>query len=193
MPDAGHRRLFLPGVTIALLLVPPSGAPARADEPGGPVEAVAAVDLDRYAGLWYEIARLPNRFQDDCACCVTATYTRRDDGRLTVVNACRTADGGVKRAEGVAKLAEKGGPASKLKVRFAPAFLSFLGFVWGDYWVLDLDEDYTHAMVGDPGRKYLWLLSREPAMPEGTYETLLQKAATMDFDVGRVEKTPQEE
>jgi apolipoprotein D and lipocalin family protein len=65
-----------------------------------PVEVVPAVDLDRYAGLWYEIARLPNRFQDDCACCVTATYTLREDGRLTVVNACRTADGKAKSAEG---------------------------------------------------------------------------------------------
>jgi apolipoprotein D and lipocalin family protein len=180
----------LVGAVLAMLFASPS-TPARGDEPEGAVEAVASVDLDRYSGLWYEIARLPNRFQDDCACCVTATYTRRSDGRLDVVNACRTADGDVKRAEGVAKLAKKEGPASKLKVRFAPAFLSFLGFVWGDYWVLELDEDYTHALVGDPGRKYLWVLSREPTIDGKTYEALLEKAASMGFDVSRIERTLQ--
>jgi apolipoprotein D and lipocalin family protein len=154
---------------------------------------VASVDLDRYAGLWYEVARLPNKFQDDCQCCVTATYSRRDDGRLTVVNACRTDDGAVKRAEGEAKLADEEGPTSKLKVRFAPAFLSFLGFVWGDYWILDIDEGYTRALVGDPDREYLWILSRKPTMDEEAYGALLEKAASMGFDVSRVERTPQED
>jgi apolipoprotein D and lipocalin family protein len=189
MRDVG--RPFFPVLVVTLVGLAP--AAARAGDAGAAVEAVAAVDLDRYAGLWYEIARLPNRFQDDCTCCVTATYTRRDDGRLTVVNACRTADGEMKRAEGVAKLAKKEGPTSKLKVRFAPGFLSFLGFVWGNYWVLDLDEDYTHALVGDPGHKYLWVLSREPGMADETYAALLAKAASMGFDVDRVEKTPQED
>jgi apolipoprotein D and lipocalin family protein len=157
-----------------------------------PVEVVPAVDLDRYAGLWYEIARLPNRFQDDCACCVTATYTLREDGRLTVVNACRTADGKAKSAEGEAKLAREDGPTSELKVRFAPRFLSFLGFVWGDYWILDLAQDYSHALVGSPDRKYLWVLSREPTLEEGTYTGILEKAASMGFETARVQKTRQE-
>lgn len=156
-----------------------------------PVEVVPAVDLERYAGLWYEVARLPNRFQDECECCVTASYRLREDGRLTVVNACRTADGGSKSVEGEAKLASKDGPTSKLKVRFAPRFLSFLGFVWGDYWILDLAEDYSHALVGSPDRKYLWVLSRKPTMDEQTYIGILEKAANMGFDVSRLQGTVQ--
>jgi len=163
-----------------------------ADPPAPPVEAVPEVDLGRYAGLWYEIARLPNRFQDDCACCVTATYTLRESGRLTVLNECRTADGEVKSAEGEAKLATRDGPTSKLKVRFAPKFLSFLGFVWGDYWILDLAEDYSHALVGSPDRKYLWVLSRGATMGPATYDRILGKAAAMGFEVGRVSRTAQE-
>ena len=113
------------------------------------------VDLARYAGHWYEIARLPNRFQEQCAGDVAATYTPRPDGRVTVVNECRKADGQTTRAEGVARRADEKGPASRLKVRFAPAVLSFLPFVWGDYWILELDREYGYAVVGDPSRKYL--------------------------------------
>ena len=170
-----------------------SSAVFGAQGPKASVEAVPAVDLDRYAGLWYEIGRLPNRFQDDCACCVTATYTVRESGRLTVLNECRTADGKTKSAEGEAKLAASDGPASKLKVRFAPRFLSFLGFVWGDYWVLDLAEDYSHALVGSPDRKYLWVLSREATLEPGTWDRILEKAAGMGFEVARVQRTAQEE
>jgi apolipoprotein D and lipocalin family protein len=166
--------------------------PLTAEGRPAPVQAVPEVNLDRYAGLWYEIARLPNRFQDDCACCVTATYTLREDGRLTVVNECRTADGKPNAVEGEARLATEGGPASKLKVRFAPRFLSFLGFVWGDYWILDLAEDYSHALVGSPDRKYLWVLSREPTIREETYAGILDKAGSMGFDVTRVQRTAQE-
>ncbi len=174
----------------ALALAGPPGLVA-AERPPSPVEVVPAVDLERYAGLWYEVARLPNRFQDDCACCVTATYTLREDGRLTVVNACREADGGSKSVEGEAKLASKEGPPSKLKVRFAPRFLSFLGFVWGDYWILELAGDYSHALVGSPDRKYLWVLSREITMEEETYARILEKAASVGFDVRRLQRTVQ--
>ena len=177
-------------VALATIVAPLVLGAAR---PQAPVEAVPAVDLDRYSGLWYEIARLPNKFQDDCACCVTATYTRREDGRLTVVNACRTADGKPNAVEGEAKLAKEDGPNSKLKVRFAPKFLSFLGFVWGDYWVLDLVEDYSHALVGSPDRGYLWVLSREPTMEGRTYAGILEKAEIMGFDVPRIQKTGQED
>src|SRR3954463_15755670 len=95
-------------------------------EKKSPLRVVPSVDLDRYAGRWYEIARLPNRFQKKCAGEVIAKYTRQPDGNITVLNACRMEDGSRIEAEGVARLAGSGQPNSVLKVRFAPAFLSFL-------------------------------------------------------------------
>ncbi len=187
--DSGRALRTTPFVLGALA----SLAAFAAQGHGSPVEVVPAVDLDRYAGRWYEIARLPNRFQNDCGCCVTATYTPREDGRLTVVNECRTGDGKSKAVEGEAKVASRDGPSSKLKVRFAPRLLSFLGFVWGDYWILDLAEDYSHALVGSPDRKYLWVLARDRKMAEETYAEIQEKAASMGFDASRVQRTAQEE
>lgn len=149
------------------------------------------VDLERYAGRWYEIARLPNRFQDKCAGDVQATYTLRPHGRVSVVNECRTKDGGTTRAEGIARRAHPRGPGSRLKVRFAPAVLSLLPFVWGDYWILELDREYRHAVVGDPSRRYLWILGREPAMDDATYRGLVAAAARAGFDTARLVRTPQ--
>ena len=149
------------------------------------------VDLARYAGRWYEIARLPNRFQDQCVGDVAATYTLRPDERVTVVNECRRQDGRTARVEGVARRADDKGPASRLKVRFAPAWLSFLPLVWGDYWIVELDRDYRHAVVGDPSRKYLWILSRSPEMDDATYESLAASAGRLGFDAARLVRTPQ--
>ena len=149
------------------------------------------VDLARYAGRWYEIARLPNRFQDQCAGDVAATYTLRPDGRVAVVNECRRRDGRTTRVAGLARRASEKGPASRLKVRFAPAILSFLPFVWGDYWILELDRDYRHAVVGDPSRKYLWILSRSPEMDDAGYESLAAAASRLGFDTARLVRTPQ--
>ena len=149
------------------------------------------VDLARYAGRWYEIARLPNRFQEQCAGDVAATYTLRLDGRVTVVNECRGQDGQRKRAEGVARRADEKGPASRLKVRFAPAWLAFLPLVWGDYWIVGLDRDYRYAIVGDPARKYLWILSRSPKMDAASYESLKAAAGGLGFDTARLVLTPQ--
>ena len=111
---------------------------------------VDAVDLDRYVGLWHEIARIPNRFQKQCARGTTAEYTLRGDGRIRVVNRCVKGDGGTDEAEGVAKVVA-GANNSKLKV----SFVSFLGWrpFWGDYWVIGLDEDYQWAVIGTPDRK----------------------------------------
>ncbi len=140
-----------------------------------------ALNLDRYLGRWFEIARFPNSFQDDCSGDVSATYSRRPDGRLSVLNRCRKSNGDWKEAEGVARVADENGPASKLKVRFAPAFLSFLPFVWGDYWVLALDEEYQWAAVGTPDRKYLWILSRTPALDPNVMDSILSKLEGMGF------------
>lgn len=155
----------------------------------GPLRVVPSLDLPRYAGLWYEVARLPNRFEEKCAGDVTAEYTPKGGGGLTVVNRCRRKDGGLAEVVGEAKPADKNGASSRLKVRFAPAFLSRLPFVWGDYQIIELAPDYSYAVVGAPDRKYLWVLSRNPRMDEATYLRLLEAARSQGFDVSRMIRT----
>ncbi len=179
------KQLVLFGLSLSLFVVTVNAQPR-------PLDVVSSVDLSRYAGKWYEIARLPNRFQDHCTGNVSATYTVQKDGRIKVVNSCRTTDGTTDSAEGVARLASEGGPASKLKVRFAPAFLGFLPFVWGDYWILQLAPDYSHAVVGDPGRKYLWILARQPKIDQSTYDRLVAEAREDGFDVAKLIRTKQD-
>ncbi len=161
---------------------------ARAQPPPRPpLRAVPEVDLARYMGTWHEIARLPFRFQDTCAADVTATYALLEDGNVQVVNRCRTKDGTLTEATGLAKRAGgKNGPTSKLKVRFAPAWLSFLPVVWGDYWVIDLAADYSYAAVGVPDRKYLWILSRTPTMDETELGQLLHRLERQGYDLARL-------
>jgi apolipoprotein D and lipocalin family protein len=155
------------------------------------LEVVPDVDFSQYAGKWYEIARLPNSFQKHCVGNVTATYMVQPDGRIRVINECRTEDG-VDKAEGVARLADENGPQSKLKVRFAPSILSFLPWVWGDYWIVELAPDYSYALVGEPSRKYLWFLSRKPVIDEALYERLVEQAREKGFDVTRLIRTRQD-
>lgn len=147
-----------------------------------PVTSVPALDISRYAGQWYEIAHLPMLFQDKCTGDITAAYTLRDDSHIGVRNACRKADGETSVAEGLARPV-KGHPG-RLEVRFAPNWLSWLPFVWADYWVIDLDPGYTWAVVGEPGRDYLWILSREPAMDKALFEKIKARAVAMGYDLG---------
>jgi apolipoprotein D and lipocalin family protein len=154
------------------------------------LRVVPTVDLQEYAGTWYEIARLPNSFQNDCAGDVTATYVIDDDG-IEVTNRCRTADGKMKEAKGRARVASKDGPSTKLKVRFAPAFLSFLPFVWGDYWIIDLAADYSYAVVGEPSRRYLWILSRKPQIDETVLEGILDRVRSQGYDDSKLIMTIQ--
>jgi apolipoprotein D and lipocalin family protein len=178
----------------ALLLAASAAVPAaRQQRTPGPLTVVDSVDLNRYAGRWYEIARFPNRFQDHCAGEVSATYALRPDGRIDVVNRCRTRDGQMDEATGVARYAGDDRNGAKLKVRFAPAFLSFLRFVWGDYWVIGLDADYGWVVVGDPGREYLWVLARTPRLDESVYQRAVTIAKDKGFDVSRLVKTRQEQ
>ena len=156
-----------------------------------PLRVVPDVDLTRYAGTWYEIARLPNRFQAKCAGEVVAAYELQSDGRIVVTNRCRTTTGDVTVATGIARRVD-GRPASVLEVRFAPAFLSFLPAVWGDYQIIALGTDYDHAVVGTPDRKYLWVLSRTPRMDQTLIRRLLEDAKGQGFDVAKIVQTRQQ-
>ena len=176
--------LTTPLLVLAMLL------PSARDTSRGAVRPVPTVDLSRYAGRWHEVARFPNRFQAACARETTADYTLLPDGQIRVVNTCRRADGDSMSAEGRARLARRGGPTSVLKVRFAPRILSFLPMVWGDYWILDLTDDYGAALVGSPDRKYLWLLARTPQLDEATFQRLVAAAAAQGFDTTRLVRSP---
>jgi apolipoprotein D and lipocalin family protein len=171
---------------IVAALISATSAVAAEEQP---LRVVESVDLARYAGKWYEIARLPNKFQARCVGEVVARYSVRPDRRLDVINQCRESDGELVEARGIAR---KGSSKSDaiLQVRFAPALLSFLPMVWGDYWIIGLGPDYTWAVVGEPGRQYLWILSRSPRMTESSYGQALEIAAGNGFDVSRVVKTP---
>ncbi len=167
----------------ALLMALFSVVTAAAGGAAAALETVEDVDLDRYMGRWHQIALLPNRFQAMCEAETTATYSPLPDGRVRVVNACRDEGGTLQRAEGVARLNAEYDDPARLEVRFAPAWLGFLPFVWGDYWILALEPDYSAVLVGAPDRDYLWVLARTPRIPRETYERLLDVARGQGFDV----------
>lgn len=173
---------------FAILLVSTSSpANSQSDDP---VKTIATLDVPRYMGTWYEIAKFPNWFQKKCVSNTRAVYSIRPDGNLKVLNSCNTADGSISEAEGTARqIGAKDSP--KLEVRFAPAWLSFLPMVWGDYWIIDLDPEYQIAVVSDPRREYLWILSRSPRLDKKVYDALLQRLQASQFDVKKLEPTLQ--
>lgn len=173
-PETMHPRLLL-SLPLSLLLACTAQAAA-------PVESVGRFELDRYAGQWHEIAHLPVSFQKQCVGEITANYGLRRDGRISVTNACRNGDGERVVAEGVAR--PVAGHPGQLQVRFVPDWLSWVPLVWADYWVLALDPDYQWALVGEPDRKYLWILSRLPEMDRTRFEQLKEKAEAMGYDLG---------
>lgn len=148
----------------------------------------SGVDLNKYMGTWYEQARLPNRFQKDCAGDVQADYALNPDDTVSVTNQCRTSDGSTKvaKAEGrLSKSVDVTDPAI-LQVRFAPKWTSWLPMVWGDYWIMKIEGDYQHSLVGTPDRKYLWVLSRDKQADTTTVTSLLEYAQSQGFDTASV-------
>jgi apolipoprotein D and lipocalin family protein len=147
-----------------------------------PPTVVKDVNLEKYMGKWYEIARYPNRFQKDCLAS-TAVYSIREDGRIRVLNACRkeSLEGPLKRAEGKAWVVDETTKA-KLKVQFFWPFR-------GDYWIIDLGGKYEYAVVGHPKRKYLWILSRTPQMEVEVYEAILERIIRNGYDPDRLVRT----
>jgi lipocalin len=140
---------------------------------------VSSVNLEKYAGTWYEIARLPNNFEKGLEC-VTATYKLREDRKIDVINKGQKAgeSNKISKIKGVAWVPDKNYPG-RLKVRFFWPFS-------GKYYILQLDEAYRYALVGVPSRKYLWILSRDRQLDRNIYNSLLEKAAHLGFNTARV-------
>ena len=135
---------------------------------GQPVQTVENVDLNRYAGLWYEIAKIPNSFQKKCLAKTTAEYTLLENGTVQVINRCQEADGQTNSAKGIARIVD-----TKSNAKLQVSFVRFFGrnWFWGDYWIIGLDEDYQWAIVGHPKRKYGWILARQPDMDSADLES----------------------
>ena len=187
------RRLLAPWCLAGVFLggLGGAGLPAASAQTTAPgaLRPIERLDLPRYLGTWYEVAKFPNRFQKKCVADTQAEYQSTPEGAVRVVNQCRLADGSVDKAVGEAR--QIGAADSpRLQVRFAPAWLSFIPAVWGDYWVIDLDEGYQLAAVSEPRREYLWVLSRTPSVPVPAYEALLKRLAAQGLDVGRLERSP---
>ena len=143
---------------------------------------VDAVDLQKYAGIWYEYARIPNSFQDDCFLNTSATYILRDDGKIDVINRCIDADGDTIEANGIAQIVDEKS-ASKLEVSFVRLF--GINLFWGDYWIIGLAADYRYAVVGDPGRKYGWILTKNPYLSDADFEKIKEILKATGYDPKR--------
>jgi apolipoprotein D and lipocalin family protein len=143
------------------------------------LEVVPHVDLKKYLGKWYEIARLPARFEEGCSD-ITATYSLREDGSISVLNECKK-NGKVKKAKGKAKVIDKN-TGAKLKVTFFWPF-------YGDYWIINLGNEYDYAVVGTPNRQYLWILSRTPQMDDKLFSQLIELVKSKGFDVTNLIRT----
>lgn len=145
---------------------------------------VPALDLERYVGQWHEIAHLPMFFQRQCVDQITATYTANPDKTIGVHNVCRTKSGKMDSSDGVARRVPD--QPGALKVRFAPRVLSWLPWVWADYWVVELDPEYRWAVVGGPSHKYLWILSRPPAMDTRLFQQIRDHARERGYPVDKL-------
>lgn len=160
---------------------------------------VPLLDLSRYQGHWYQVAFVPNRFLRDCQSDTTADYTLLDHNRVRVVNRCRTAAGATLVAEGLARpqrewvmgipAGEPLGPA-RFEVRFAPEWLSWVPWVWASYWVIQLADDYRYAVIGEPQREYLWILSRTPTLAPEDMANIRRRLREQGYDPDKLVDTP---
>lgn len=149
------------------------------------LKTVDHVDVERYMGTWYEIAKFPQRFEDGLVG-ITATYSLLPNGKVRVLNSGYVGDfnGKLKTAKGKAWIVDKRTNA-KLKVSFFWPFA-------GDYWIIELGKDYEHVVIGENSRKYLWILSRTPLMDGSVYDGILERLKEKDFDISKIERNPQD-
>lgn len=194
---ARHRRLIgLVLITASLsgpAMVWGPGVSAQTTSPAADgitvaaVQPVPAVDLERFLGSWYEIARIPAWFQNRCVKDTTALYQLRTDGKITVTNRCITRKGDIDQAVGLARVLD---PATKARLQVS--FVSLLGWrpFWGDYWIIGLDPEYRWLVVGDPRRQYGWILSRTSIMEPALLEAAFQSLERNGYGRGRFVLTP---
>lgn len=191
MADFSMSKFCMHLLGVCLVLAAPAALtqPVSEQKPTE-LKTIDRVDLSRYMGVWHEIARYPNRFQRQCVGPSSATYSLQADGSVSVLNRCQTASGQWDEALGQAR--QLGGPTSaRLQVRFAPAWLSFLPMVWGDYWIVALGEDYDWVVVSEPRREYLWVLSRQASWSSSEDEAMKVRLKQLGFDPARlVRNTP---
>ena len=153
------RRVVLVALAGVSLML--SSGTTNSQTSSAEMTTVKHVDLSKYIGMWYEVSKIPNSFQKQCARNITATYSLRDDGKIDVINRCTESDGSVSEAKGIARVVDTT-TNSKLEV----SFVRILGLqlFWGDYWIIGLNENYRYAVIGTPSRKYGWILSRTPVL-----------------------------
>lgn len=142
------------------------------------------IDLEKYLGLWYEQARLPNFFERRCVCDISARYTILPDGRIEVLNSCVKKDRNKISAKGVARTSQASDVT--FEVTFAPPALRFLPFVWANYTVIFVDQDYTTALVGEPKKRFLWVLSRTKSLDSESLDNLLSLAKNAGYDLSQL-------
>lgn len=169
-----------------------SAAIGAAAQTAAPLTPVSNINLTRYQGLWHQVALYPNRFQKMCASNTRATYTLEEGGTVQVTNQCRGAEGKEVQAVGQARPAHSAKADAgqltppQLQVRFAPAWLSWLPFVWGDYWVIQLAADYRYAVVGEPKREFLWVLARETQLSAADWAAIESRLKEQGYDPARL-------
>jgi apolipoprotein D and lipocalin family protein len=165
---------------LLLLLINMTSIKLNAQE----LQTVPFVDLNKYAGRWYEIASFPQRFQKGCHR-TTADYTLSEKGYVIVENRCNrdSVDGKQSYIKGKA-IVERNSGNAKLKVQFFWPFK-------GKYWIIDLADDYSYAVVSHPNKKYLWILSRTPKMDDTIYQEVLARLKSKGFDLLKLQRTVQ--
>lgn len=195
-PLNSARAWMLPLVVAGFVALPAAASttasPATSTpttEPTAPLRSIERLDIPRYLGTWYQVAWFPNRFQKQCASDTAARYSLREDGQIAVLNQCRTAQGELDSANGLARpvgrLANGTLEPAQLEVSFLPAFLRWTGIGWGRYWVIDLPDDYRYAVISEPTREYLWVLSRTPQLAAGDRDRIRQRVQALGFDLSR--------
>ena len=179
LPKAGFTlaKIAVGGVVLIGL-----GAATLAYAQTKPLQTVDKVQLDRYLGVWYEIARKPMYFENKCSRDVTATYTLNENGNVSVTNRCFSKDGQLQQSIGEA-FVQNAPFNTKLKVSFLPEAIRWLSVARGDYWILKIDDDYQTVLVGEPRRKYMWVLSRSAQPDQAVVNEYLEYAKSVGYNL----------